>query len=78
MLEREDIVERIKSLPEESLKEVMDFIEFLAAKALLTWRRGTINMSMDRCVFVDTWAWLALSNFDQKLFFKKQISNPNL
>ena len=29
MLEREYIVERIKSLPEESLKEVTDFIEFL-------------------------------------------------
>ena len=32
MLEREYIVERIKSLPEESLKEVTDFIEFLEAK----------------------------------------------
>jgi hypothetical protein len=32
MLEREYIVERIKSLPDESLKEVVDFIEFLEAK----------------------------------------------
>ena len=32
MLEREYIVERIKSLPGESLKEVTDFIEFLEAK----------------------------------------------
>jgi len=32
MLEREYIVERIKSLPEESLKEIADFIEFLDAK----------------------------------------------
>ncbi len=32
MLEREYIVERIKSLPDESLKEVTDFIEFLEAK----------------------------------------------
>ena len=32
MLEREYIVERIKSLPEESLKEVTDFVEFLEAK----------------------------------------------
>ena len=32
MLEREYIVERIKSLPEDALKEVIDFIEFLEAK----------------------------------------------
>ena len=32
MLEREYIVERIKSLPEDTLKEVIDFIEFLEAK----------------------------------------------
>lgn len=32
MLEREYIVERIKSLPDESLKEVTDFVEFLEAK----------------------------------------------
>jgi len=32
MLEREHIMERIKSLPDESLKEVTDFIEFLEAK----------------------------------------------
>ncbi len=32
MLQREHIVERIKSLPEESLKEVTDFIEFLEAR----------------------------------------------
>ena len=29
---REYIVERIKSLPEDALKEVIDFIEFLEAK----------------------------------------------
>jgi len=32
MLEREYIIERIKSLPDESLKEVTDFIEFLDVK----------------------------------------------
>ena len=32
MLEREYLVERIKSLPKDSLKEVVDFIEFLEAK----------------------------------------------
>lgn len=32
MLERENIIERIKSLPDESLNEVTDFIEFLDAK----------------------------------------------
>ncbi len=32
MLEKEHIVERIKSLPEESLKEIAYFIEFLDAK----------------------------------------------
>ena len=33
-------------------------------KAPLIWRKDTINMSMDRYryVFVDTWAWIALSN----------------
>ena len=28
----------------------------------LIWQKDTINMSMDRYVFVDTWAWIALSN----------------
>lgn len=32
MIQREHIIERIKSLPEESIKEVADFIEFLEAK----------------------------------------------
>ena len=32
MLEKEIIAERIKSLPEESLREVADFIEFLEVK----------------------------------------------
>ncbi|MBU4139158.1 MAG: DUF2281 domain-containing protein [Euryarchaeota archaeon] len=32
MLQREYIVKRIKSLPEESLEEVVDFIEFLESK----------------------------------------------
>lgn len=32
MVGREHIIERIKSLPDESLKEVTDFIEFLEAK----------------------------------------------
>jgi hypothetical protein len=32
MVEIEYIIERIKSLPDESLKEVTDFIEFLDAK----------------------------------------------
>ena len=32
MAEREYIIERIKSLPEENVKEVADFIEFLEAK----------------------------------------------
>ena len=32
MLERERLVEKIKSLPEDTLKEVVDFIEFLEAK----------------------------------------------
>ena len=32
MIQREHIIERIKSLPDESLKEVTDFIEFLEAK----------------------------------------------
>jgi hypothetical protein len=31
MLERAGIIERIKSLPDESLKEIADFIEFLDA-----------------------------------------------
>jgi len=33
-------------------------------KVLLIWRRGTINRSMasNKRIFVDTWAWLALSN----------------
>ena len=32
MVEMEYIIERIKSLPDESLKEVTDFIEFLETK----------------------------------------------
>ena len=32
MIERGYIIERIKSLPEESIKEAIDFIEFLDAK----------------------------------------------
>jgi len=32
MIEREYIIERIKSLPEGSIKEVANFIEFLDAK----------------------------------------------
>mgnify|MGYP001089166009 CR=1 FL=1 len=32
MIQRGHIIERIKSLPEESIKEVADFIEFLEAK----------------------------------------------
>ncbi len=32
MLQREYIVKRIKSLPEDSLEEVVDFIEFLESK----------------------------------------------
>ena len=32
VLEREHIIERIKSLPDENLKEVTDFIEFLDVK----------------------------------------------
>jgi len=32
MVEMEYIIERIKSLPDESLKEVADFIEFLETK----------------------------------------------
>jgi hypothetical protein len=32
MIQRGNIIERIKSLPDESLKEVTDFIEFLEAK----------------------------------------------
>jgi len=32
MMEMEYIIERIKSLPDESLKEVTDFIEFLETK----------------------------------------------
>lgn len=32
MIQRGNIIERIKSLPEESIAEVVDFIEFLEAK----------------------------------------------
>ena len=32
MLEREYIIERIKKMPEENLKEIVDFAEFLDAK----------------------------------------------
>ena len=32
MIQRGNIIERINSLPEESIKEVADFIEFLEAK----------------------------------------------
>ena len=32
MLQRENIIKRINSLPEDSLEEVVDFIEFLESK----------------------------------------------
>jgi hypothetical protein len=32
MIQRENIIELINSLPEESIREVADFIEFLEAK----------------------------------------------
>ena len=43
MLEREYIVERIKSLPEDALKEVIDFIEFLEAKRKRSVEEGNVE-----------------------------------
>ena len=40
---REYIVERIKSLPEDTLKEVIDFIEFLEAKRKRSVEEGNVE-----------------------------------
>ncbi|MEX2705153.1 MAG: DUF2281 domain-containing protein [Candidatus Freyrarchaeum guaymaensis] len=76
-MDRDRLIQRVRSLPEDSLKELMDFIEHLEKrgkktekkkkeKDLLedvigicegpppTWRKGTINMSTAKLVFVDT------------------------
>jgi len=51
MLERAHIMERIKSLPEESLKEVADFIEFLEAKRMRSFEEGKAKKdSLDKVI----------------------------
>ncbi len=49
MIKREEVIKKIKLLPEDSLKEVADFIEFLEEKRKTSKKKGPLSEVIGIC-----------------------------